>query len=77
MSPIVFKWHGFQFYVRPEKERRAHIHVYGHGGSAKFWLEPTVSLSKTTGLSKRDLLQLWTVVDERKDQLIETWHEYH
>lgn len=53
------------------------IHVYGHGGSAKFWLEPTVSLSKTTGLSKRDLLQLWTVVDERKDQLIETWHEYH
>ncbi|WP_322774122.1 DUF4160 domain-containing protein [Synechococcus sp. CBW1107] len=51
MSPTVFRDGEFRFYFFSREESRAHIHVSHPDGEAKFWLSPSIELSRNIGLS--------------------------
>lgn len=76
MSPTVFKWKGYRFFFFSREERRPHVHVYCSDGEAKFWLEPTVELAKNHGLSQIQLAELKTVVEEKRNDILDTWRKH-
>jgi hypothetical protein len=76
MSPTVFKWKGYRFFFFSREETRAHVHVYCSDGEAKFWLDPTVELSRSHGLSTGQLAELQRTVEERKNDILNAWHRH-
>ena len=76
MSPTVFRYKGFRFFFFSREENRIHIHVHSQDGEAKFWLEPILSLAHTHGLSSKQLNELQEVVNERREDIIQSWKEH-
>jgi hypothetical protein len=52
------------------------VHVSSGSGEAKFWLEPFVSLAKNYGLSQKELSDIQKIVEERKDEIKNSWKEH-
>ena len=73
MSPSVFREKGYRFYFLSNEEERMHIHVTSEDGEAKFWIEPIISLAVRYGLSPRQLREIQTIVEERKNEIIKAW----
>ena len=73
MSPTVFTFKGYRFFFFSKEERRPHAHVSCADGEVKFWLDPTVELVKSYGLSKVQIGEVQKIVEERKDELIRAW----
>ncbi len=55
MSPTVFRSKGYRFFFFSREEKRMHIHVHSGEGEAKFWLEPTISLTQNYGISGKEI----------------------
>jgi len=53
-----------------------HVHVSSADGTAKFWLEPIVALADFHGLKTRELTKIETIVQERQDEFISSWHKH-
>lgn len=43
---------------------------------AKFWLEPTVSLARNHNLSERQINEIKSILEERKDTIEESWRKH-
>lgn len=52
-----------------------HVHVRRDRHVCKFWLEP-VSLSSNHGFPPHELNQLRQLVVERRQRILEAWHEH-
>lgn len=52
-----------------------HIHVTGHGGTAKIWLEP-IELVEAKGFNVTDMRRIMEVVKEHHRQFVEAWDEF-
>ena len=76
MSPSVFREKGYRFYFLSNEEERMHIHVTSEDGEAKFWIEPIISLAVHYGLSPRQLREIQTIVEERKNEIIKAWKKH-
>lgn len=76
MSPTVFRESGFRFFFFSREESRMHIHVHGHTGEAKFWIEPSVELAENTGLSKRELSLVRRLIEEHRDDIQHAWRRH-
>lgn len=72
----MFRIGSYRFYFFSREEERVHVHVISPDGEAKFWLEPTVSLAAYTGLTKRQLIRLQKLTEERKNEIINAWKEH-
>jgi hypothetical protein len=46
------------------EESRMHVHIYSQGGEAKFWLEPEIELAKNHRLSRIQLKQIESIIEE-------------
>lgn len=55
MSPTVLIIKKYRFFFNSREEKRKHIHVSTSDGTAKFWLEPIVSLADYWKLSTKEL----------------------
>ena len=64
----------FTFYAADRVEPE-HIHVWRGNSSTKFWLNP-VRLANGQGFSARDLAAIERIIGERREQLLEAWHDY-
>jgi hypothetical protein len=53
-----------------------HVHVACPGGEAKFWLEPIIALADHTGLPARELKRMQAIVEERRDEIIQSWQDH-
>jgi hypothetical protein len=73
MSPTVFRAGGFRFYFFSREEPRLHVHVQGQNGEAKFWLEPTIELAQHTGLSRREIAEALSLVQEHEYDIRSAW----
>ncbi len=51
------------------------MHVDRDDCSAKFWLEP-VELAKSIRFPARELRALQRMVEERREDFLEAWHEH-
>lgn len=76
MSPTVFRHKGYRFFFSSREEKRIHIHVYCEDGEAKFWITPNVSLAKNYGLSKKQVIELIDIIEERKDEIKNAWEKH-
>ncbi|MGH9869177.1 MAG: DUF4160 domain-containing protein [Candidatus Polarisedimenticolia bacterium] len=76
MSPTVFTERGLRFYFFSREEPRAHVHVQGHGGEAKFWLNPQVELAANHGLSPTRLSLALRLVKEHEEEIRQAWKKH-
>ncbi len=76
MSPTVFHKQGFRFFFFSREEPRMHVHVLSDRGEAKFWIEPTVSLARSHGLSDRELKVIQDIIEEHTDDIVDHWRRH-
>ena len=76
MSPTIFRYKDYRFFFFSREETRKHVHVISPEGEAKFWLEPIVSLAEKTNLDARQLKELQTVVERKKDEISRAWNKH-
>lgn len=53
-----------------------HVHVRDANGQAKFWIEPEIMLEKNYGLKENQLIDILTVITERKEEIINAWRKH-
>ena len=63
------------FFVSLDREEPPHVHVQRENRVAKFWLDP-VALQKAGGYSRTELNTIATLVQEHRDELLESWYEF-
>ena len=74
--PTVLRYEAYRFYFYShEPNELPHVHIDCDSLSAKFWLNP-VSLGRNHGFSARELRQIERIVQENRQQLLESWNEY-
>ena len=76
MSPTVFKAGSYRFFFFSREETRKHVHVSCPDGEAKFWIEPTIALATSHGLSKPQLKELQLLVEKRVNEIKDAWEEH-
>jgi Domain of unknown function (DUF4160) len=77
--PVVLRIDGFKFlfYGNEGNPREpVHIHVKLGRDEAKFWLSPSVRLAYNRGLSGPMLNRVQRLVEENRDELERTWHDF-
>ncbi|MEM1317276.1 MAG: DUF4160 domain-containing protein [Pseudomonadota bacterium] len=77
MTTILRKYgYRFHFYSAEPDGERPHIHVDGHGGKSKFWLDD-LTMSWQIGLNKREVSKIEKAIKEHRSELLERWNEQH
>jgi hypothetical protein len=76
MSPSVFRERGFRFFFFSREEQRTHIHVQCAQGEAKFWIEPSIGLAMSKGLSPADLRMVEQIIKEHQDEIRTAWRRH-
>jgi hypothetical protein len=75
----VFRQDGFRFFFysnEGDPREPLHIHVMQAGAEAKLWLEPTLSVARSTGFDARTLRQITAMVAARRDEIERAWHDH-
>jgi hypothetical protein len=74
--PTVLRVGPFRFFfVSVDYSEPPHIHVRRENKVAKFWLDP-IALQKAGGFSRHELDRIARLVDEHREQLLESWDEF-
>lgn len=76
MSPTVFFHKKYRFFFNSREETRKHIHVATSDGTAKFWIEPIVSLADFHNMSARELNEIMKLVEEQKNEINNAWNKH-
>jgi hypothetical protein len=50
--------------------------VTSEDGEAKFWLEPIISLSVYHGLNPKKLIEIQSIVEAHKHEIIKAWQKH-
>jgi hypothetical protein len=76
MSPTIFRYNKYRFFFNSNEENRIHVHIATSEGTAKFWLEPIVSLANYYNFSTKELKEAKQIVEEKQDEFIQRWNTY-
>jgi hypothetical protein len=76
MSPLVFSEGPYRFLFFSNEESRIHVHVLSSDGEAKFWIEPIVSLARSSGFSTKELNKIHHIIQERQDEIKRRWKKH-
>ncbi len=60
--PTIFRYGKYRFFFNSREESRRHVHIESPEGTAKFWLEPIVSLSVFFYLKESELTEIEKIV---------------
>lgn len=77
--PVVFRYKGYRFFFysnEGDPREPLHIHVRKDEATAKFWLEPDVSVAESYGMNSSELRELIDVAKEKIEQIERYWNEY-
>jgi hypothetical protein len=72
--PTILKIKGYRFFSR--EELREHIHIQSQNGEAKFWIEPQIELAKNYNLSRKELNEIETIIEEHYIEFKKAWEEH-
>lgn len=53
-----------------------HVHVYGHSGEAKLWIEPQIELAYSYGLPEAEVKLVIRLVEEHEDEITTAWRQH-
>jgi len=68
---------GYKFsFFSNEGNEPPHVHVKKGGGSAKFWLHPSVDLVEYYEFKFQEIKKAWKLVEENQEQILNYWNEY-
>ena len=74
--PTIYVEGGYAFrFHSADAEEPPHIHVYGHGGEAKFWIPHDGPVS-SRGYNRRELKRMASIIEAHADEFLERWHEF-
>lgn len=74
--PTVFRVGPYRFYFYShEPNEPPHVHVDRDDATIKLWLE-LVAVAKSRGFRAHEIGGIVTMVEERREALLEAWHEY-
>ena len=76
MSPTIFKYKKYRFFFNSREETRKHVHIVTADGTAKFWLEPIVSLADYFNLSSKQLKEIQIIVEDNKNEFLKEWNKH-
>ena len=76
MSPTIFRKRGFRFLFFSREEPRIHVHVQSAEGEAKFWIDPSIELARSTGLSGTDLRIVEDIIREHEHEIRIAWERH-
>ena len=76
MSPTILRKKGYRFFFFSREETRIHVHVYCENGEAKFWLDPEIELARNHRLSRIQLKQIETIIEEQYDEFRTAWKQH-
>jgi hypothetical protein len=76
MSPTILRYEKYRFFFNSREEERRHIHIASSEGTAKFWLEPIISLANYYNLSTKDLTAIKEIVEEKQEEFINEWNKH-
>ena len=71
MSPTILLYKNYRFFFNSREETRMHVHVATPDGTAKYWLEPIVSLADYYNMPSKELKELMIIVEGKKDDFID------
>lgn len=77
--PVILRYKGYTFFFfsnEGDPREPLHVHVRKAEASAKFWMEPQVSVAESYGLNGQDLNDLVKVVADNRQLIERTWHEF-
>lgn len=75
--PSVLRESGFRFFFYSrEGNEPPHIHVIGHGGEMKVWLD-SLLIANSYKLSPKNQNKVMEIIEENLDLLREAWRKYH
>lgn len=74
--PTILIIGNIRFFFNSREETRRHIHIEMPDGTAKFWLEPLISLATFHNLSEKDLNKIESIIKEKKDDFIKEWNRH-
>lgn len=76
MSPTIFKYKNYRFFFNSREELRKHVHIVTSDGTAKFWLEPIISLADYINMSTKQLKEIQKIVEDNKNDFIKEWNKH-
>ena len=80
--PTVLREGGFEvrIYLPPREHDPAHVHVIRAGGEVIITLGDDTAapaIREAHGMTNRDVLRAYRIVEGHRDALLERWEEYH
>jgi hypothetical protein len=63
------------FFYASDRAEPMHVHVEGHGGAAKFWLNP-IRLQSSRGFGQHEISHLQRLVVQHRENVAKAWHAY-
>ncbi|MFO7630215.1 MAG: DUF4160 domain-containing protein [Prochlorococcaceae cyanobacterium] len=76
MSPTVFRDGEFRFFFFSREESRIHVHVSHPDGEAKFWLKPSIELTRNIGLNSTQIKDAERLLGSRRQEIIDAWNKH-
>jgi len=76
MAPTIFSYQKYRFFFNSREEKRKHIHVDTPDGTAKFWIEPIISLAEYYNVSTKELSLLMEIIKEKQNEIINAWNRH-
>jgi len=74
--PTLHEERGYAFrFFSSDAPEPPHVHVQGHDGAAKFWLED-VELASSRGYTRRQLDLIVAIVRDHQLEFLDRWHEF-
>lgn len=77
--PVIFRYKGYKFFFfSNEGEPREPVHIHARKGdsTAKFWINPRISVAESYLMDAAELRKLAKVVEENKSIVERSWNEY-
>ena len=74
--PTIFEQEGFRFFFYSNDHRPVHVHVRRGSGEAVFDVQDGVELRESQGLKVQELARAQELALERREFIIEAWHEH-
>ncbi len=66
----------YRFFFNSREETRMHIHINTADGTAKFWLEPVVSLADFYNMTTKELSELKQITEVKQNEFISAWQQH-
>jgi hypothetical protein len=74
--PTILLINGYRIgFFSSDGDEPPHVHVSKAGNTAKVWLDP-LRVEKNSGFRRHELSEFLRILEEQRETLLRTWHEY-